>query len=347
VGSVSKGAAGAGDLHPRRVRGARRRHVARVLAVMVAMALIVCAVSVGVLGAVQYGVTFWRYRGFPAPTAPAQVEVPVPGGHEYVKVLPATVEEISLRAPSLGGWSAPVDVILPPEYAEMPWVRYPVLYLLHGTPGEPSNFLQAGDLLPTYEVLLAEGLVQPMIIVLPSGAKSYFADSEWANGVLPGSGWETFVSGTLVTAIDSRFRTIADGASRGIGGLSEGGYGALNIGFHHPAEFSLIESWSGYAEADDIPSIFGQTTAALRENSPVDEARALAPTLLADGVFVWQYIGSDDVLLRDNEHFSDVLTAAGIAHSFLTVGGGAHTWALWREMMAKALVVASEHLNHG
>ena len=45
-------------------------------------------------------------------------------------------------------------------------------------------------------------------------------------------------------AIDGRYRTIRTGAGRGLGGLSEGGYASLNIGFHHPTEFHLLESWS-------------------------------------------------------------------------------------------------------
>jgi S-formylglutathione hydrolase FrmB len=69
--------------------------------------------------------------------------------------------------------------------------------------------------------------------------------------VSPGNGWETFVTRDLVRAIDARYRTIPDGTARGLAGLSEGGYGALNIGLHHPGEFDLLESWSGYMIADN------------------------------------------------------------------------------------------------
>ena len=51
-------------------------------------------------------------------------------------------------------------------------------------------------------------------------------------------------------AVDRRYRTIRSGSGRAIGGLSEGGYGALNIGLHHPGRFRVIESWSGYQRAD-------------------------------------------------------------------------------------------------
>ena len=105
--------------------------------------------------------------------------------------------------------------------------------------------------------LVASGRMKPMILVMPTGTRSFLADEEWANGISTGNAWETFVARDLVRAIDTRYRTIATGAGRGIAGLSEGGYGALNIGLHHPGEFRLLESWSGYMQADHIPAIFG------------------------------------------------------------------------------------------
>jgi S-formylglutathione hydrolase FrmB len=105
-----------------------------------------------------------------------------------------------------------------------------VLYLLHGFPGRPSDFLTIGDIAGTEASLVAAGRMQPVILVIPSGTRSYFADEEWANGVISGNQWETFVARDLVHAIDARYRTIRSGSARGLAGYSEGGYGALNIG---------------------------------------------------------------------------------------------------------------------
>jgi S-formylglutathione hydrolase FrmB len=121
--------------------------------------------------------------------------------------------------------------------------------------------------------------MQPVILVMPSGTRSYFADEEWANGVISGNQWETFVARDLVHAIDARYRTIRSGSARGLAGYSEGGYGALNIGLHHSGKFGLLESWSGYMQADDIPAIFGHDPAVLRYNSPADQVAVAAPLL--------------------------------------------------------------------
>lgn len=335
-----------------RVRAARvgeflgRPRVRRPAMLAVAALLVVGLLTAGTLGAVQYGVTFWRYRGFPAPSTPKTVLVAYPGGHRRVAVVPTTVDRILVRSPSLGDWEAPVYVVLPPGYATHPWLHYPVLYLLHGSPGEPTNFFTVGDLLPTYEVLVAEKRVTPMLIVAPSGSRGFFSDTEWVNGTLPDSGWETYVSDTVVAAIDRRFRAIPDAAARGIGGLSEGGFGSLNIAMHHPTEYSIIESWSGYEQAIDVPAVFDQDRALLAVNSPLALLPHRASVLKAHHVYVWMYVGSNDSLLSQNTEFASLLTSFGVPHHYAVLAGR-HTWALWRAMMAAALVVASEHLSHG
>ncbi len=311
--------------------------------------LIVACVMVtvpGAVGAVRYAMTFWLYRGFPAPTAPRSVVASHGGRPVKVTVVPVSEQTIDVASPALGGYRDKVEVVLPPGYARQPKRRYPVLYLLHGVPGMPSNFLTVGDVATDEATLVAEGRMQPLILVMPTGSRSFLADEEWANGVRPGNGWETFVARDLVRAIDARYRTIPDGKARGLAGLSEGGYGALNIGLHHPGEFGLLESWSGYMIADNIPAIFGRSRALLRYNSPADQITAVDPQLAADGTYIWFYCGKSDELAGQNRDFDAELTALGLPHEFFE-RPGRHDWALWRALMPQALITASEHLRHG
>ncbi|HYB13853.1 MAG TPA: alpha/beta hydrolase-fold protein [Streptosporangiaceae bacterium] len=304
----------------------------RLTVVMLAVLGVLLAVS-GTAGVVRYGVTFWLYRGFPAPTVPHGVASP-------------RVETITVVSPALDGYRDTVDVVLPPGYASDPARRYPVVYLLHGFTGRPSDFLGIGDLAGIYASLLAAGKIQPMILVMPTGTRSFFADEEWANGVRDGNQWETFVARDLVNAIDARYRTIRSAGSRGLAGYSEGGYGALNIGIHHPAEFGLLESWSGYTYADNIPALFGRDQALLRYNSPSDQVVSAAPQLRTTGTYIWFYCGRADEYAGQDRDFAAELTPLGIAHDFFWEPGS-HTWRLWRDMMPQALITASEHLRHG
>ena len=107
-----------------------------------------------------------------------------------------------------------------------------------------------------------------MILVMPFGSTGSFTDKEWANGTGPDEGWETFLSRDLVRASTRAIGRSARGAARALGGLSEGGYGALNIGLHHPGEFRVLESWSGYEHADRRPLDLRPRRALLAWNSP-------------------------------------------------------------------------------
>jgi enterochelin esterase-like enzyme len=181
---------------------------------------------------------------------------------------------------------------------------------------------------------------------MPMGSTGTFTDKEWANGIGRGQDWETFLARDVVRAIDGRYRTIRSGSGRGLAGLSEGGYASLNIGLHHPEEFRVLESWSGYETADNVKSIFSGRQGLLDRNSPLLTLRGAAPSLRADRSYVWFYTGSKDSLRHQNARFARELSRLRVAHHYFVVPGG-HTWALWRSNAWQAITVASAHLAHG
>jgi enterochelin esterase-like enzyme len=288
-------------------------------------------VAVGLLGAFRYLSNFWLYRGFPPPRDPA-----------YVTAIGST-ERFYVSSAALGNHRQPVDVYLPPGYAAHPQRRYSVMYLLHGFPGRPGAFLQTVRMGVVEDVLLAQHRIRPMILVMPFGSTGSFTDKEWANGVGRDQGWETFVARDLVRAVDSRYRTIARGSDRIVAGLSEGGYGALNIGLHHPGEFRVIESWSGYEQAANLKSIFGGDRGRIAANSPLVTLPHVAGALREAGTYVWAYSGTADEFRTENAAFAAELARAGVGHRFRLVRGG-HNWAIWRDQAAGALLAASTHI---
>ena len=194
--------------------------------------------------------------------------------------------------------------------------------------------------------MLAEREIRPMILVMPFGSSGRFTDTEWANGIRANSGWETFLARDVVRAIDDRYRTIRAGSARALGGLSEGGYGSLNVGLHHPGEFRVLESWSGYERADTILSIFGHGKRRLAYNSPRSYLPAVARRLRRGGTYVWFYSSRGDRFLAQNKAFAHELARLRIRHSFLVVTGG-HTWRAWRENFPQAIRAASNGLSRG
>jgi enterochelin esterase-like enzyme len=288
-------------------------------------------VAVGTVGVFRYTRGFWLYRGFPPPRDPAFV------------LAKGTTERFDVASPALGGRRQPVDVYLPPGYSAST-VRYPVFYLLHGFPGRPGAFLQTVRAGVDEDVLLARQRIRPFILVMPFGSTGTFTDKEWVDGIRPHEGWATFVSHDLVRAVDSRFRTIRNGSARAIGGLSEGGYGAIDIALHHPGEFKVVESWSGYELADPIRSIFGHDRLRLADDSPLLQVAGKAAALRAAHTYFWFYSGSNDRLLGQNRQFAAALHRLEIPHRFIIRRGG-HNWALWRGNAGVALLAAGRHLT--
>jgi S-formylglutathione hydrolase FrmB len=284
---------------------------------------------VGLFGARAYFDNYWVYRGFAPPRDPASIAQ-------------GTLTRVSVPSRALGGRAQEAYVYLPPGYAADSTRRYPVLYLLHGFPGRPLAFIETVDMGVVDDVFSARAQ-QPLILVMPFGSTGTFTDEEWVNGAGSGNGWSTFVARDLVHYVDAHYRTVADARGRAIGGLSEGGYGAIDIALHHPREFSLVESWSGYQKPDKLRSIFGRDLQLLPANDPRLLVRRDAPLLRRLHTYFWFYSGSTDRLRGQNAQFARELTALGVAHRYRLVYGG-HNWALWRNNSTLAYRAAATRL---
>ena len=288
--------------------------------------------AVGLLGTRSYVDNFLTYRGFAPPREPAFVSVP------------GTTERLLIASPALGGRKQEAYVYLPSGYARHPRRRYPVLYLLHGFPGRPLAFLETVQMGIVDDALTAKRRAQPLILVMPFGSTSTFTDEEWVDGVRAGNRWGTFVARDLVRAVDARYRTIASARGRAIAGLSEGGYGAMDIALRHPREFSVVESWSGYERPDEIHSIFGPKLQLLAANDPRLLLPRVAPTLRRLGTSFWFYSGSSDPLRRQNAAFARELGRLRLPHQYFLVYGG-HNWAIWRGEARAAYRYAAGRLS--
>lgn len=129
-------------------------------------------------------------------------------------------------------------VYLPPGFD--PASRYPVIYLLHGMPGSPSEYIDGTQLAAFADAGISSGLLRPFIAVLPAAGSSARYNGEWAGP------WETELVQGIVPWVDASLPTDATRRGRVIAGLSAGGYGAVDIGIRNAGLFGAIESWSGY-----------------------------------------------------------------------------------------------------
>ena len=297
--------------------------------------IVVVAVAVLALGALSLGRyvrDYLRYRGFGAPVS------------TVASAQQGKMTSLTVRSAALGGTPEHVLVYLPAAYAKNPTQRFPVVYLLHGTPGDPRTaFVNSLHVVPRMDSLIAAGKSNPMIIVMPPGSPStYDKGTEWANGTTRGSGWFTYLTRDLIHVIDSKFRTIAAGPARGVGGYSSGADAALNAALLDPGRYGVVEGWSG--DYRQSPGTVGNDAALVRRFSAVSTAPLAAGALARAGAHVYLYAGAKDRVLPATVSVAHSLRAGGVA-TRLAITHGGHSWALWASRFDDALAYFSHHLT--
>jgi hypothetical protein len=99
-------------------------------------------------------------------------------------------------------------------------VRFPVLYLLHGTVSNALHYINVGRVGVNLDELLAAGRIRPFLIVMPESSDGSFVDdTEWAN--TPHGAYESAVL-EIVRQVDEHFPTIADRSARAMARSTSG-----------------------------------------------------------------------------------------------------------------------------
>ncbi|MFM7427869.1 MAG: alpha/beta hydrolase [Elainella sp.] len=135
--------------------------------------------------------------------------------------------------------------------------------------------------------------------------------------------------------MQSRYRTLTAPAYWAIGGLSSGGWGAVNVGLHHPNHFSILFSHSGY--------FVDKSSAA---NSPMSYIKTL-PSSTQQSLRIYLDTGtSDQDYLQQAEAFHQELNRLQISNVLQTFPGS-HSWSYWRQHLADSLTYVGEQFRAG
>lgn len=248
---------------------------------------------------------------------------------------PLTYKLVSYNSQVLGA-SRTYGVSLPPNYEQNSQECYPVIFLLHGGHGSPTDWFDLkGSALTTLQQLYASSKLPPSIIITPDGndkrGSSPYFDPQYfdgANGKI-----STAIGDELVKVVQNRYRTLPTPDFWAMGGLSSGGWGAINVGLHNLNSFAILFSHSGYFVDASGP-----------QNSPLTYIKNLPPKSYQH-LRIYLDTGKNDTLeLKEARQFSQILSNLQIPHQFSQFSGG-HTWSYWRKHLADSLTYVGEQLQ--
>jgi S-formylglutathione hydrolase FrmB len=162
----------------------------------------------------------------------------------------------------------PYCVMLPPSYDKEKTRRYPVLYYLHGLGDNEQSLINAGGW-NLYEDDLAQKKVGEFLIITPYGFQSFYINSR--DGKMR---YEDFFLREFLPAMEKKYRLKSGRNSRGIMGVSMGGFGALHYAFKYPQMFVSVSTHMA-ALQDKLPKEVGDNPQGKMMSvifgSPVDE----------------------------------------------------------------------------
>jgi enterochelin esterase-like enzyme len=256
-----------------------------------------------------------------APERPQDPQVaPAPAYLQVRDVPHGDVQPVTYHSRSLDREREAV-VYLPPGYSTRA-DRYPVLYLLHGAGGDERTWTERQQAHVILDNLIAEGAVEPFVVVMPHGYTHRLEDGERRRGAVDyKTDMEEFAVdfvADLVPLVESRYHVGADRDHRAIAGLSMGGGQSLAIGLTHPEMFRAIAAFSSAMQIANSPAWGGiDMDAALADAAGINQLDLL-----------WVGCGTEDTLFGVNRTFSNQLTERGVEHVF-RVTLGAHTSEVW------------------
>jgi enterochelin esterase-like enzyme len=256
-----------------------------------------------------------------------------------------------------------VYVYLPPQYFQKAYAhyRFPVIELLHGSPGDPEAWVSVLDVIPTFLNLLVAHPSDAAVLVMPDtdGGRQYGLQCLNNPGGIQDM---TFVAEDVPDYIARFVRVQPPGRAWGVAGYSEGGYCAANIALQEPDRFGAAAVMSGYfapiqsqVPAGNKPggkpyttNVFAGYPAQLLLNTP-SAYLATVPVSVQLPAF-WLAAGAEDKadvsgaanfrqllqarqLLQDRE----LLQNRPLVVPFLIVQGGGHQGSVWRAALGPML----------
>ena len=230
-------------------------------------------------------------------------------------------------------------VWVPPAWFAPSHAKLPVIELLHGTPGQPSDWTRAIYADQTSLAYAEKHHGVAPILVMPDINGSLDGDTECANTPMYGQ-VETYLTQTVPAFMRKEFNASTAPDSMAIAGLSEGGLCSTTLAIRNPKVYVAFGNYSGdesptYQDEDKAQSIqqlFGGSTALYNSyNPPYLLTHARYPELSG-----WFETGAQDPVLPAAHALQGLAENAGI-NTCIATPPGAHSFDFWTTSFTDSL----------
>jgi enterochelin esterase-like enzyme len=247
--------------------------------------------------------------------------------------------------------SRQVFIYLPPQYFSKAYATYkfPAVELLHGSPGRPSSWINAMDVIPIYQHLLVTRQAAPAVLVMPDtdGGGSYalqcLNDPHGLQDM-------TFVAQEVPNWVAATLRVQRPGLMWGVAGYSEGGFCAANTALQYATRFGYAGVLSGYfAPGISQVPLGGKPGGRPHDVNVFAHNRSLALRNTPDyyvlheplGIGVPQFflaVGAENLGdLRSAQYFKQLLMMRVPDVPLMIVPGAGHQATVWRAALGPML----------
>ncbi|AXI80353.1 alpha/beta hydrolase [Peterkaempfera bronchialis] len=230
-----------------------------------------------------------------------------------------------------------VLVWTPPQYDQPAYrnTRFPVVTLLHGIPGSPESWIDAGGMPRAVQNLLAEGRVRPFILAIPTIDPGRVNTDCSDVGAIRTATW---LAKDVPALMDQRFRTLPTARGRALLGLSTGGFCAVKLPLQYPHIFATGAAMSPDPLDGDPDALPDPALRAL--NSPQQIIRHSHPAV---SLFLATTLQDHYSKPADIERFHRSARLPTKVSTLLLASGG-HNFGTWQRMYATVLPWISARL---
>ncbi|MBN2536129.1 MAG: esterase family protein, partial [Spirochaetales bacterium] len=200
-------------------------------------------------------------------------------------------------------------IYLPPGYSTSN--RYSVLYLLHGIGGNEDEWYNNGAPNVILDNLIADGKIDPFVLVLPNGKMEGYSDDFAA--------FDAFTPdllNSIIPYVESNYSVYSDRDHRAVAGLSMGGGQSLNIGLPNVDKIPYIGGFSSAPNTYSNDRLFPDPAATRQQLK-----------------LLFLSIGTNDSLKSFSDGVSNFCNSNNIPNTYFIVQGAGHDWNVWKQSL--------------